>query len=86
MVRNTLPPREFSMSHRLRELLIAMLALICAPGCTTPSQAWQSLKGDGFPTWNQKLGSGIRASQDAQPSGYFTDRRSEQIEQDLGGF
>ena len=44
------------------------------------------MKGDGFPESSDSLGGGIRgANPNAKPSGYFTDRRSEQIEQSLGG-
>ena len=32
------------------------------------------------------MGSGVRGNKDSKPSGFFTDRRSEQIEKDLGGF
>jgi len=77
------------MTHRSRQILLAAFAItaFCLAGCTTsPHQTWQSLKGEGFSGWNEQLGSGIRASNNAQPSGHFTDKRSEQIEQDLGGF
>ena len=47
---------------------------------------WDSLKGDGFTGWNEEIAAGLRANKDAKPSGFFTDRRSEQIEKDLGGF
>jgi hypothetical protein len=68
-------------------LLIAAM-VICASGCTTtPRQYWESLKGEGFPGWSESLASSARgSSKAAQPSGFFTDRRSEQIEKDLGGF
>jgi hypothetical protein len=67
---------------RLSALIVAAL---CAAGCTTtPRQAWESLKGEGFPGWSET--SGVRGTKDAKSSGFFTDRRSEQIEKDLGGF
>ena len=60
-------------------------ALLCAAGCTTtPRQMWESLKGDGFPEWSETPG--MRGAKSAKSSGFFTDRRSEQIEKDLGGF
>ena len=68
---------------RLCLLAIATLALAAAPGC-----AWlDSVRGDGFQTWNQSLaGSGLRGNDSAaQPSGFFTDKRSEEIEKSLGG-
>jgi hypothetical protein len=84
-----MPP--FRLCHPLTLLLAA--APVCACGCTTtlrqawetPQQAWNSLKGEGFAGWSENLASSIRGAKDAQPSGFFTDRRSEQIEQDLGG-
>ena len=65
-----------------RLLLITLAAMLAIPGC-----AWfDSLRGDGFQTWNQSLGGGMRGTNpSAQPSGFFTDRRSEQIERNLGG-
>jgi hypothetical protein len=62
-------------------------AAICALGCSaTPRQCWESLKGDGFPGWSESLAAGARGNaQAAKPSGFFTDRRSDQIEKDLGG-
>jgi hypothetical protein len=71
----TLPPH-------FRLLLVAIGALIAAPGCT-----WvDSLRGNGFQSWNQSLGNGMRGGDPAATSsGYFTDRRSEEIEKSLGG-
>jgi hypothetical protein len=68
-------------------LLVVIVVAAFTVGCsTTPRQVWESLKGDGFPGWSDRLGSGIRGNPNsARPSGFFTDRRSEQIEQDLGG-
>ena len=66
-------------------LFLLISAMLCAVGCTmTPRQAWESLKGEGFPGWSET--SGVRGTKDAKSSGFFTDRRSEQIEKDLGGF
>lgn len=59
--------------------------LLVGSGCRTPQQYIESLKGDGFPEWSDSLGGSVRANPNAKPSGYFTDRRSEQIEQSLGG-
>ena len=58
-----------------------MLAAVSG-GC----QWREQLKGDGFPAWSESLGAGARGQDsDARPSGFFTDRRSEQIERNLGG-
>lgn len=64
--------------------LIAATLLVCA---TAPGCAWyNSLRGDGFQSWNETLGGGMRGpTQAAQPSGFFTDKRSDQIEKNLGG-
>jgi hypothetical protein len=66
--------------------LIVVAAALSAAGCTmSPRQYWESLKGEGFPEWSEKM-SGVRGdTTSARPSGFFTDRRSEQIEKDLGG-
>jgi len=41
---------------------------------------------EGFPEWSDKGGPGVRGNATAaKPSGFFTDKRSDQIEQDLGG-
>src|SRR5262245_36302674 len=73
----------------LRRALSLLLFAVapCVLGCTTtPNQMWESLKGDGFTGWSGDFASGVRNNKDAKPSGFFTDRRSEQIEKDLGGF
>jgi hypothetical protein len=65
---------------------LALILLLLMTGCQTPRQLWDSLKGDGFPEWNGQMAGGMRAkSTEVKPSGFFTDRRSEQIEQSLGG-
>jgi len=65
---------------------IALVAAFACAGCQTPRQFWDSLKGEGFPEWNNAMGGSVRGkSEGAKPSGFFTDRRSEQIEQNLGG-
>jgi hypothetical protein len=66
-------------------LSVIIAVLFCASGCTmTQRQAWESLKGEGFPEWSETAG--MRGATNAKSSGFFTDRRSEQIEKDLGGF
>jgi hypothetical protein len=70
----------------LRALILVAAAAAIA-GCTTSSRKmWDDLKGEGFSGWSEELGSGVRPAKNAKPSGFFTDRRSEQIEKDLGGF
>jgi len=64
----------------------AIVLLLLSSGCQSPRQFWDSLKGEGFPEWSGQMAGGVRGkASDAQPSGFFTDRRSEQIEQNLGG-
>lgn len=74
--------------------LAALTLSLCAAGCavllagcaTTPSEYWQALKGEGFPEWSENMAAGTRGdASKVKPSGFFTDRRSEQIEQHLGG-
>ena len=73
--------------HRLLPLHFITAGALLATGCTTtPRQMWESLKGDGFTGWSDDMASGMCGYKDAKPSGFFTDRRSEQIEKNLGGF
>ena len=62
-------------------LLANVLLLFAGGGC-----AWfEQLRGPGFPGWEQN-GSSVRGkNSDAKPSGFLYDRRSQQIEQSLGG-
>lgn len=78
MLRRTFSTRRTKAFCRL--LLLGML-LASAPGC-----AWiEKLKGPGFAGWDEN-GSSMRGKNaDTKPSGFFTDRRSEQIERNLGG-
>ncbi len=66
----------------LKLSLAASLCALAAGGCH-----WaEGLKGEGFPAWSEAMGEGARGNgASARPSGFFTDRRSEQIEQNLGG-
>lgn len=66
---------------------IVVVLAAATTGCTTtPQKFWDSLKGDGFPGWSESMAGSVRGDKDAKSSGFFTDRRSEQIEKDLGGF
>lgn len=57
-----------------------MLAL--SGGC----QWFEQLKGPGFPGWDDNTNPGFRGKDpQAKPSGFLFDRRSEQIEKNLGG-
>jgi hypothetical protein len=74
------------IAFRCAGCCLVALATLFPVGCTSPQGSfWQSLKGDGFTGWSDGLTSGVRDSKSAKPSGFFTDRRSEQIEQSLGG-
>ncbi|QDU27301.1 hypothetical protein ETAA8_23880 [Anatilimnocola aggregata] len=58
------------------------MCLVTGSGC----QWYEKLKGPGFSHWNDSFGGGMRGKDpDAKPSGLFTDRRSEEIEKNLGG-
>ncbi len=66
-------------------LILSIVSLLTA-GCTTPLN-WETLKGPGFPGYNDQTTARTRpGTPTPKPSGHFTDRRSEQIEQNLGGF
>ncbi|ADB14889.1 hypothetical protein Psta_0193 [Pirellula staleyi DSM 6068] len=73
--------------------IVAAIALVIGSVALTSTGCqgtWEQLKGPGFKGWSGGMSEGVRssgpASPDAKPSGFFTDRRSEQIEQNLGGF
>lgn len=62
--------------------LCGCTALFTFAGCHWTDK----LKGEGFPAWSESIGAGARGHDPAaKPSGFFTDRRSEQIERNLGG-
>jgi hypothetical protein len=64
----------------------ALLALLAfAPGCQWTRNYYESLKGEGFPQWGESMAAARSGNANAKPSGFFTDRRSEQIERSLGG-
>jgi hypothetical protein len=69
-------------------LWCSLISLGAAVGCTAGSRFnWDTLKGPGFPGWTEPASARAAAgSPAAKSSGFFTDRRSEQIEKDLGGF
>ena len=71
-----------TIRHWIMIAPIALTAVATLSGCT-----WvDSLRGDGFQSWNQSLGSQLRGkAETTQPSGFFTDSRSDQIERNLGG-
>lgn len=72
------------MTTHLKQFALATLAgvVLLSTGCN-----WlDSMKGEGFPQWSDSLENSARAKNpDAKPSGFFTDRRSDQIEKSLGG-
>lgn len=66
--------------------LLLMAIALTSSGC---QGSWEKLKGPGFSGWSGGMSEGVRGGSDnpeTKPSGFFTDRRSEQIEQNLGGF
>lgn len=65
--------------------LAVTVVVTCLAGCCA-CPCWESLKGEGFPGWSESMGTGVRGGDSAaKPSGFFTDRKSEQIERSLGG-
>jgi hypothetical protein len=67
--------------------LCSLICLSAAVGCTASSRFnWDSLKGPGFPGWTEQSSARAAGAPAPKSSGFFTDRRSEQIEKDLGGF
>lgn len=74
------------MTPTTRFKLLALAALVSLPFASTGCNWLDSMKGEGFPQWSDSIENSARAKNpDAKPSGFFTDRRSEQIEKSLGG-
>jgi hypothetical protein len=67
------------------KLLLAYGLLMLA--ATSSGCAWlESLRGEGFPEWNETIGENVRkAEPEAKPSGMFFSRKADQIESSLGG-
>jgi hypothetical protein len=76
----------FRVSIRVATIML-WLALVCGCAALVTGCHWtDKLKGEGFPAWSDSIGAGARGNGTAaQPSGFFTDRRSEEIERNLGG-
>lgn len=74
------------MSWRLLFLQRFAAVLLGALLCASSGCAWyEQLKGPGF-GYGENAGGSMRGkNSDAKPSGFFTDRRSEEIEKNLGG-
>jgi hypothetical protein len=61
------------------------LAVLSLSGCQWAKTRYEELRGPGFNDYS--AGGGVRGdTTQAKPSGFFTDKRSDQIEQNLGGF
>ena len=64
-------------------LLVGALLLFCCGGCSY----LETMRGDGFSDTRQPVNGSVRAgADDAKPSNFFTDKRSDEIEKSLGGF
>jgi hypothetical protein len=64
-----------------RALILASSAVVLATG---GCQWYESLRGPGFPGWEES--GGVRGKNpEARPSGFFTSRKAEQVEKSLGG-
>lgn len=67
-----------------RGLALGWLLIIGASGLTGCQSTWEQIRGPGFPGWAG--GESVRGKNaDAKPSGFFTSRKADQIEQNLGG-
>jgi hypothetical protein len=49
------------------------------------NRRYEALRGEGFPQAVHSMSGGLREQSEAKPSGFFFDKRSDQIEQSLGG-
>ena len=77
--------RFIAQSHRLAVVLIVG---ICLSGCSWLKSLKTKEEDAAFPGWSDKLSSGVRAQgkeKVAKPSGLLFDKRSHEIEKNLGG-
>ncbi len=68
-------------------LALALLVSTALQGCGWLNR-FKTPEGDeAFPAWSQSMGSSVRGSnkQDGKPSGLLFDKRSQEIEKNLGG-
>lgn len=82
---------RFSFRAHLRSamtLILLVLLGLATPGCSWIQKNWtRKLEGDAeFPEWSQSMsGSARPKSSEAKPSGLLFDKRSQEIEKNLGG-
>ena len=63
--------------------LVVALLLFSSAGCSY----LETMRGDGFSDTREPVSGSVRAgADDAKPSNFFTDKRSDEIEKSLGGF
>lgn len=75
------PLRSKQLARRCRAL--GCLVLLAASGLTGCQSMWEQIRGPGFTGWT---GNSVRGNNpDAKPSGFFTSKKADQIEQNLGG-
>jgi hypothetical protein len=76
------------LNRVLRTIVCAAGGVVCSSGligCKWMETKYESIRGEGFKDYQP--GNSLRGdTSDAKPSGFFTDKRSDQIEQNLGGF
>jgi hypothetical protein len=75
-------------SRRNFRLLIALALGFCLSGCSWLKSLKTTEEDPAFPGWSNKMSSGVRAQgkeKEAKPSGLLFDKRSQEIEKNLGG-
>lgn len=80
------PRTTLNCTVRSLSALVLTACLFASSGCQWMQTRYEALRGEGFKGAHQD-GMSLRGDvRDAKPSGFFTDKRSDQIEQNLGGF
>jgi len=73
------------MSGRSLRLIAIAFGLAGLLGTASGCQWIDQWRGPGFASWNSDNGGMRGKNPDAKPSGFLFDRRSQQIEENLGG-
>ena len=80
---------HFTPTNRHGLLPFAVVLGLCVSGCGWLRRLKTPVGEEAFPAWSESMGSSVRGKavekKEAKPSGLLFDKRSEEIEKNLGG-
>lgn len=80
------PHHRFGRSRARFGNIAVLASLLALPALLSGCKFYEQLRGNGF-TARETVREKVRGEDaDAKPSGFFTDKRSDEIEKHLGGF